>query len=193
MGNANLPALGADPENVTVSGFSSGSSLAGTLHMIYSDTIKGSGQIAGTPYGFGTTSRDSATTEMYLENIAEKFAAKKIDDPSNLKNHPVYVLGFDRDTYVKPEYGCVAHTLGIFDKYGAKTLHEQKDFVHCVPTDLPVSDATPTSGCEDKADVKFFVSNCGFDAAGNLLKHLMTNLEKSPLTELKAKSDDWKK
>jgi len=61
-----------------------------------------------------------------------------------------------------------------------------------VPTDLKVSDVTPTSGCEDKADVKFFVSNCGFDAAGNLLKHLLTNLENSPLSELKAKSENWK-
>ena len=129
---------------------------------------------------------------MYLKNIAEKLSAKKIDDTSNLSNDPVYILGFDRDTYVKPEYGCVEHTLGIFDKFGAKTLREQKDFVHCVPTDLTVSDETPKSGCEEKTDVKFFVSNCGFDAAGNCLKHLLTNLETSPLAALKSKSENWK-
>ena len=124
MGNQLLPALGADPDNVTVSGFSSGASLAGTMHMIYSNTIKGSGQIAGTPYGFSTTTRDEATTEMYLGQITEKLSANKIDDTANLSNDPVYVLAFDRDTYVKPEYRAVQHTLGIFDNFGANTLRE---------------------------------------------------------------------
>ena len=39
MGTSPLQAMGADPDTVTVSGFSSGASMAGTLHMIYSETI----------------------------------------------------------------------------------------------------------------------------------------------------------
>ena len=50
-----LPALGADSSSVTVSGFSTGSSISGIMHVIYSDTIKGSGNLAGTPYGFTST------------------------------------------------------------------------------------------------------------------------------------------
>ena len=46
-----LPAMGGDPDSITISGFSGGSYAATQLHVIYSDLIKGSGLIAGGPYG----------------------------------------------------------------------------------------------------------------------------------------------
>ena len=48
-----LPPLGGDPSSVTVSGFSSGSSISTIMHVIYPETIKGAGLVAGTPYGWG--------------------------------------------------------------------------------------------------------------------------------------------
>ena len=187
----NLPALGADPNAVTISGFSSGASLASCLHIIYSGTIKGSGQIAGTPYGFSADTRDGATTEMYTTLIAKVLSESKIDDTANLKNDPVYLLGFDRDNYVRPEYNCIDHTLGIFDSYGAKTLREQKDYVHCVPVDLPVNDKHPERTCQDSSDIQYFISNCAFDTAGRLLSHILTNLENSPIAALKPRNEKW--
>ena len=58
-----LPSLGADPNSVTVSGFSYGSTMAGDLHVIFSETIKGSGNIAGTPY-FGKQSGTDAVVNI---------------------------------------------------------------------------------------------------------------------------------
>ena len=56
-----LPSLGADPSSVTVSGFSYGSTMAGDMHVIFSETVKGSGQIDGTPY-YGKTGSDGTAS-----------------------------------------------------------------------------------------------------------------------------------
>ena len=51
MGNDNsLPGFGAEPNSVTISGFSGGSKMAGMMTVIYSETFKGSGLLAGGPY-----------------------------------------------------------------------------------------------------------------------------------------------
>ena len=47
---AKLPALGADPNTVTITGYSSGAMLAEILYLSYSDLFKGAGFIAGSPY-----------------------------------------------------------------------------------------------------------------------------------------------
>merc|ERR1712086_1025478 len=46
-----LPALGADPQSVTVSGFAGGGIFASSVQLIYSDIIAGAGIIEGGPYG----------------------------------------------------------------------------------------------------------------------------------------------
>ena len=51
--NTTIPALGANPDTVTISGFSSGSYMSTHLHVIFSDTIKGAGMMAGGPYHVG--------------------------------------------------------------------------------------------------------------------------------------------
>ena len=57
MGNTNsettpdsLPALGANPDSTIVAGFSAGSYMAHNLHVVYSDTFKGAGLVAGGSY-----------------------------------------------------------------------------------------------------------------------------------------------
>ena len=45
-----LPTMAADAETITVSGFSSGAGMAGAMHVIYSDTFKGAGILAGSSY-----------------------------------------------------------------------------------------------------------------------------------------------
>ena len=42
-----LPSLNADNDSVTMSGFSSGAFATATMHVIYSDRIKGAGIICG--------------------------------------------------------------------------------------------------------------------------------------------------
>ena len=46
-----LLSMGADSNQVTFSGFSSGSWMSHQLHIVYSDTIKGVGLYEGGPYG----------------------------------------------------------------------------------------------------------------------------------------------
>jgi acetyl esterase/lipase len=50
-----LPELGADLSTITVSGLSSGGYMAGQFHIAHSDTVKGSGIVAGGPYGCART------------------------------------------------------------------------------------------------------------------------------------------
>ena len=52
MGNSNhrLPSLGANNQYSSISGFSGGSYMATNLNVIYSETFKGVGLLAGGPY-----------------------------------------------------------------------------------------------------------------------------------------------
>ena len=45
-----LPALGANPDTVTASGFSAGSYMSNMIHVAFSETIKGIGMVSGGPY-----------------------------------------------------------------------------------------------------------------------------------------------
>ena len=48
-----LPALGANPDTITFGGQSSGSYMTNQMQVIYSETIKGAGMMAGGPYMVG--------------------------------------------------------------------------------------------------------------------------------------------
>jgi poly(3-hydroxybutyrate) depolymerase len=45
-----LPGFGADPNSITISGFSGGGFMADQMKVIFSDTFKGAGLLAGGPY-----------------------------------------------------------------------------------------------------------------------------------------------
>ena len=47
-----LPPMGADPNTITISGFSSGAFMSTNLNVIYSSFIKGAGLVSGGPYGW---------------------------------------------------------------------------------------------------------------------------------------------
>ena len=96
-----LPALGADPDTAVVTGFSAGSFMAHNLHIVYSDTFKGAGLVAGGsyhaesyyPYG-GLYTFDYNPYDWDPEYLAEKGTEDAvrnsednlIDPVSNLKN-----------------------------------------------------------------------------------------------------------
>jgi len=44
--------MGINPDTITFSGLSGGSYMATTMHVIHSETIKGTGLIVGGPYAF---------------------------------------------------------------------------------------------------------------------------------------------
>jgi poly(3-hydroxybutyrate) depolymerase len=47
-----LPPLGANPDTITISGYSTGAYMAQAMTIIFSETIKGCGEVGGGPYTF---------------------------------------------------------------------------------------------------------------------------------------------
>ena len=97
--NRALLPMAADSDSVTVSGFSSGSSFSMLMQVVYSESIKGAGLIAGTPYGFGLEDEEGITvpdsSSIYIELAADRAGKSYIDATSNIENAPIYILGFD--------------------------------------------------------------------------------------------------
>ena len=119
--NKKLLEMGGDPLSITVSGFGSGGTMASSLHVIYSDTIKGTGIISGAnfpgfleyyePYlnptteyasgsnriqdlwynGWSETEVEAALDKMYVEDL--------IDNPQNLRDNKVYVSSGEKDLF----------------------------------------------------------------------------------------------
>ena len=87
-----LPPLGADPNSITASGFSSGAYMSSYLQIIYSDRIKGIGfHEGGTYYGFKFyQTLDQVTKETVAQaaiDAADKnFENGLIADLVNLRN-----------------------------------------------------------------------------------------------------------
>ena len=59
--------LAANPNTVTISGFSAGSFMAQQMHVIYSKTIKGAGCVAGGPFGIGNIWGVGGTTDQVVD------------------------------------------------------------------------------------------------------------------------------
>lgn len=109
---APLPALGADPAQVSVSGLSSGAFMAVQYQVAYSASVKGAGVIAGGPYYCAAGNLSYAGICMGLVpyappnpalmlGAAQGFAANgQIDALSNLKRARIYLFSGTRDTIV---------------------------------------------------------------------------------------------
>lgn len=83
--------MGADPKEVTISGFSSGAIMAHTLHVIHSGSIKGGAFYEGGAYGTNFFDQDH-TKEVWLDKIPEYEKLGEIDPTSNLKGQKVKII-----------------------------------------------------------------------------------------------------
>ena len=84
-----LPSLGGQSDTVTISGFSGGGSMAGSMDVVYSDFIKGAGLIASGPYADKHYAGKNFGNPQVQDSIntAERFADEGLIDPtSNLKD-----------------------------------------------------------------------------------------------------------
>ena len=95
--------MGADPDYVTFSGFSSGSWMSHQLHIVYSDTIKGVGLYEGGPYGQKFTNFNG-TLEVWKDLIKEASDSGNIADTSNIKDSPVMIVSGLNDFVAAPAY-----------------------------------------------------------------------------------------
>jgi hypothetical protein len=164
---------------VTVSGLSSGGYMAVQVHVALSDRVSGAGVIAAGPYHCADGSVRNALARCILAadlDIApllafatESAASGHIAPVDNLRNAKAWVFHSARDQVVGHQIA-----VGLVEFYAAFMpadhirLVDDVDAAHGWPT--------LTEGRECLEMGGEFINACGYDAAGNLLNHLYTDL-----------------
>lgn len=174
---APLPALQVAPDQVTVSGLSSGGFMAVQLHVAYSATFKkGAGVVAGGPYYCAEGSVLNATGRCMAHsssipvnnlvaatrNLAD---SGRIDPVANLADSKVYLFSGTRDSIVKT---AVMDDLETYYRNFVpagniaykKSIAAEHAFV------------TEDFGNSCSAKGTPYINDCDFDLAGAILGHL---------------------
>jgi poly(3-hydroxybutyrate) depolymerase len=176
-----LPALDAEMA-ITTSGVSSGAYMAVQLHVAHSNIVKGVGAIAGGPYYCAKGSIWSAyyncmtpgtfaplpATSALREETEKLSKAGRIDPTSNLASARVWLFTGTKDHTVARE--VVERLNAFYSGYKAHTV---------VIGDQPAGHGmvTEDAGNKDCGVTRSpFINDCDYDAAGELLRHLLTNL-----------------
>lgn len=185
-----LPALGADPHGTSVSGLSSGAYMAVQYQVAFSASLRGSGIVAGGPYGcVGTLGKDPAIVQLcmglipsmgpdaaLLVGAARQLAdTHSIDALENLKKARIYLFSGSEDAVVKQR--IVDATAKFFRLAGVPESALQYE------NRLPAGHAfiTATYGNACGVNAAPFISHCevrgrGYDQAGILLRHIYGRL-----------------
>ena len=180
---ASLPAYGADPQQTSVSGLSSGAFMAVQMQVAYSSSIIGAGVIAGGPYYCAANNMLFAGICMgqvpfvppnpsLMANAAKSFARTRLIDPLNsLSKRRVYVFSGTEDTIVRQP--AVDATVSFFQQVGVKA----GNLVYV--SEMPAGHAviTPGNGNDCSANSAPYISHCsvggvGYDQAGAILQHI---------------------
>jgi hypothetical protein len=173
-----LPAMAAEVSNVTVSGLSSGAYMAVQVHVAHSALVKGVGALAGGPYycakgsvwsasfncmtpGRWTPLPSIAALRTEVEALA---SAAHIDSPANLASARVWLFSGTQDrTVLRP---VVMALRDFYASYGVQpVVLADKPAGHAMVTEAAGSDCATTAAP--------YINDCDFDAAGELLKHLL--------------------
>lgn len=175
----NAPGFKLDESRITVSGISSGAYMAGQLHVAHSAAIEGVALLAGGPYycaegsiqkGLGPCVKggDSGLDGLVSYAVAAD-AAGQVDELANLDDDIVWLFHGRKDVAVSHDVVVAGKEFYERVAPGARvTLVDDIDVVHGMPTiDKGVA-------CDELASP--FLNACGYDAAGELLKALYTDL-----------------
>jgi poly(3-hydroxybutyrate) depolymerase len=181
-----LPGHAADSASFTVSGLSAGGYMAVQMQIAHSSRVRGVGAIAAGPYYCAQGSLWTATQSCMrpagwsrlpdinaLKAQAERFAREgAIDSTSNLATARVWIFYGTRDRTVGPE---VAEALANFYALFSTKFAYVKD--------KPAGHAMVTENAGNACGTSEppFIEDCNYDAAGQLLRHLLGNL--SPAAE----------
>lgn len=176
-----LPSLNLSVNKVSVSGISSGGYMANQFHIAYSDWVSGAGIISAGPYYCGQNDIKTALAQC-VNNVEDEFTLmplnkqlkewakkQKVADLDNLKNSRVWLLHGTQDQRVTE-----AVSDSLYQQYQDLIPAEQliyikdKPFGHHFPT-------LKTGIACDQSDSPF-IGNCDFDAAGDMLKFLLGEL-----------------
>lgn len=175
---AALGSYNVNPSETTVSGISSGGYMAVQFGVSWSSIVRGVGVFAGGPFWCAQDSVTTATSTCQIgapsvatsTSKTDSYAASGAVDPTaNLSRQKVWIFSGYNDGVVKRSvvnaldsyYGHYIDPGSIFYKTSLNSGHAQV-------TDS-FGGACATTGGE-------FIANCGYDAAGLLLKHLFGTL-----------------
>ena len=187
LGAPMLPALAAQADAVTVSGLSSGAYMAVQFQVAYSQRVKGAGILAGGPYycAQGQVKRalancmaptaiaappDVAQQQEVINRLAKD---NRIDPPQHLRDDRVWLFYGEGDRTVAP---AVMEALAGFYQVtlpkDAIKLVRHPVAGHAMPSVVaPQANACATSDAP-------YINRCAdFDAAGELLNHLLGSLK----------------
>lgn len=177
-----LPALHAARDGITVSGVSSGGYMAVQFHVAHSARVAGAGVLAGGPY---YCAQGSVFTALYncmtprfwaplpslalLESEADALASRgRIDDTHNLARSRVWLFSGSADRTVSP--AVVQALRDFYAAYKAQTAYVG---------DKPAGHAMVTAhnGIACGTTAPPFIVDCHYDAAGELLGHVLGNVQ----------------
>lgn len=195
-----LPALGADINETTVSGISSGAYMAGQFQMAHSKRVVGAAIIAGGPYGcsestFANTIPGTGTALLNLSKAvngcmlnlletwgvadptelakkAEERAAKgEIDPIADVTRDRLYLFTGTSDRTVAPS--IVKHAAEFYAKLGVPESNIK--LVSTIPAGHAFVTDDEGNTCPTSAEP--YVVNCNYDQAGELLKQMYGTLQ----------------
>ncbi len=172
---APLPAM--KTQQVSVSGLSSGAYMAVQYQVAYSGSVVGAGIIAGGTYYCARGSMLTAVGGCKGADVAElaaltrqRAASGQVDPVAKLATHRVWLFSGTQDALVPP-----ATVADLARYYAAFIPAAQIQFKN----DLAAGHAMPTDSYGNKCDALAppFISNCGYDAAGQLLQWIYGPLQ----------------
>ena len=195
-----MPKVWVDPNQVAITGLSSGAYMTVQMHVAYSKTFtKGAGVVAGGPFycSRGNTNKWIQPCMQHtgdlgiddLEKLTRDWAAKGlIDDPENLGNSKVYLFSGKNDMMVN--YKVMNDLENYYNRFmDTKKIyhHQHPDANHAIITDLA------TNHCP--LLMPPYLSRCAdLDSIGEMLEFLFGTMnprsQKEPKQPLKSFSQD---
>ncbi|MBF2004079.1 MAG: hypothetical protein IGS49_01025 [Chlorogloeopsis fritschii C42_A2020_084] len=183
-----LRSLNIDGNNITVSGLSSGAFMAVQMHTAFSNRIQGAGVVAGGPFYCAQGNLTKALTTCMkpipiaanplkppngreLAALARKFSNEGKTDPvSNLSDDSVYLFSGAMDFTV---YTPVMDAAQKFYKALGVRNHNI-EYIKNIPAGHGF--ITPDWGKQCSLSQSPFINDCDYDQAGDILRHLLGNL-----------------
>lgn len=109
---------------------------------------------------------------------------RNIDKLENLNKMPVFIMKEAQDSVVPNELTDAQNM--FYEYFGANVIYKENNFVHSWPTNVPFMQS-PYHDCEIEVPYGRII-NCGYDTAGEILRHLYPNIDGS---EVMPKETDW--
>lgn len=177
-----LPNLNLNIDEVTVSGLSSGGFMANQFHIAHSSWVTGAGIIAAGPYYCAKNNISVALTQC-VNKVSGEFdfdivntlldhyqKQSKIDNLDNLKQSKVWILHGKLDNRViEPVTSALRQQYAQWLNPSNLKYIDDKPFAHHFPT--------LNEGSECATSEAPFLGKCNYDAAGEMLAHIVGDLQ----------------